>query len=96
MSELKPCPLCWGEVEVYNPMPGYNGGYGIYCPTCDSYFQHGDSDKEAAEAWNSRAYDIGYLKEWAFKNMECCDEPEFLLFTAIYKAATIYLKEVEK
>lgn len=54
MSELKPCPFCHGEVEVYNPMPGYESGYGFYCLKCNAYFQLGDSEEESIEAWNIR------------------------------------------
>lgn len=53
-NKLKPCPFCGGEAEIYNPMPGYESGYGTYCKSCDSYFTHGDSEEEAIKVWNSR------------------------------------------
>lgn len=53
-TTLKPCPFCGGEVEIYNPMPGYASGYGTYCKGCDSYFTHGDDEQESIEAWNTR------------------------------------------
>lgn len=56
MSGYKPCPFCkdGGKVEVDNPMLGYISGYGFHCIKCDAYFQLGDSEEEAIEAWNTR------------------------------------------
>lgn len=54
MSELEHCPFCHGEVEVDNPMPGYESGYGFHCLKCNAYFQTGDSEEEARRAFNTR------------------------------------------
>lgn len=93
--KLKGCPFCGGEVEVDNPMPDYQSGHGFHCLKCGAYFQLGDSDEEAAEAWNKRFYSLYEIKDWSFSNLECCDEPEWTLFTSIYDAVGNYLGVAE-
>lgn len=53
-NKLEPCPLCGGEVERYNYMPGYVGGHGFLCKECGAQFLTGSDDDEATELFNTR------------------------------------------
>ena len=56
MDELRPCPFCGGEAELYEDV----GGYSVDCTVCGagtSYFGKGlpDAKGRAVAAWNRRA-----------------------------------------
>ena len=56
MDELKPCPFCGGEAELYEDV----GGYSVDCGVCGAgigYFGNGlpDAKVAAMAAWNRRA-----------------------------------------
>lgn len=56
MEELRPCPFCGGEAELYEDA----GGYSVDCTVCGagtSYFGKGlpDAKSVAVAAWNRRA-----------------------------------------
>lgn len=55
MEELKPCPFCGGEAELW---ASEDGIYGVWCSNPDCYMDVDTRDrtsKEAAiEAWNTR------------------------------------------
>lgn len=60
-----------------------------------------DTREEAAEAWNTRVdtKPNDYLNEvynWAFSNLEGCDEPEWSLFFSIADAIAKYNVEVNR
>ena len=52
--ELKPCPICGGEVEIVNLGTGYYNEYYIQCSSCliqTAYREFGKN--KAIEAWNA-------------------------------------------
>lgn len=71
MTDLKPCPFCGGEAEVYEMNYGENGKYSVFGVFCVddsnseliglSKYQHGHfidnflTEAEAIAAWNARA-----------------------------------------
>lgn len=71
MTDLKPCPFCGGEAEVYEMQYGENGKYSVFGVFCKddsradliglSRYQHGHfidnfpTEAEAVAAWNARA-----------------------------------------
>ena len=71
MTDLKPCPFCGGEAEVYEMQYGADSQYSVFGVFCvdDSNswliglnrYQHGHfidnfpTEAEAIEAWNTRA-----------------------------------------
>ena len=59
--ELKPCPFCDGEAEIfaYDAYDGYQGNNTVYlvrCTKCWVELTRGKKDT-AIEAWNRRAND---------------------------------------
>lgn len=51
-KELKPCPFCGGEAELYY----YFGSVWVHCMGCDKNFKIFDTAKDAIKAWNTRNY----------------------------------------
>ena len=51
-KELKPCPFCGGEAELYY----YFGSVWVHCTGCDKNFTIFDTEKDAIKAWNTRNY----------------------------------------
>lgn len=57
MAELKKCPFCGGEVQIYTEsVDAETEVYHFECGSCnsDTYFDYADRE-EAIEAWNNRA-----------------------------------------
>lgn len=53
MEDLKPCPFCGSEVEMWEA--GYGTFHWIECPKCRAEMNaHGRSEKKLAKAWNRR------------------------------------------
>lgn len=106
MSELKPCPYCGGEGVIgcsYCDIFDRYCDWFVECAECGATNINptkGYSTKEEViKAWNTRAESKDYLKEvhdWAYSNMECCDEPEWSLFTGIVGAISKYRREISK
>lgn len=72
MNELKPCPFCGGEVELYEYESDqtiydsdtlgyvdteYRIVYGVGCPECGCIIADKTSIQKAREAWNRRTND---------------------------------------
>lgn len=53
MSELKPCPFCGGEAELY-ASPAKDGWNYVFCKKCQTAGDNYDTEAEAIEAWNTR------------------------------------------
>ena len=52
--ELKPCPYCFGPVELGRALHDYDK-WGVWCPHCNPLSKAVyDSKEEAAAAWNGR------------------------------------------
>ena len=56
MEELKKCPFCGGEAEIYKSFD-YVSKYRVECTKCEMYSQNYNKLEEAIEAWNSRVED---------------------------------------
>jgi Lar family restriction alleviation protein len=55
-EELKPCPFCGGEAEIF----GHTASWGAICTKCGSCNrQGGKTEAEAIKKWNNRA-DLNY------------------------------------
>ena len=53
MSEqLKPCPFCGGDAEIYSTLPEHTY---VYCRRCGACGWAARNTAEAADAWNSRS-----------------------------------------
>ena len=98
--DLRLCPFCDGEAQIIQDLDKYVVG----CSNDECLGFSGlswlyDSKEEATLAWNTRGGSYDYLKEiydWAFFNMECCDEPEWSLFTGITSVIAKYWRETSK
>ena len=62
MAEMKPCPFCGGEAELYDHTRFDRKHEKLYeyfrvgCKECDLRFpKFSDSKEDAIEAWNRRA-----------------------------------------
>lgn len=53
MSELRECPFCGGEVELWDNKLERRL-YGVICKECDCMTPYFESEVEAIEAWNRR------------------------------------------
>lgn len=55
MMELKPCPFCGGEAEIYT---ANNGKYGlVFCKKCEVETPAFKGINNAISAWNRRVTD---------------------------------------
>ena len=52
MTELKPCPFCGGEAEVW--VSNVTDRAIVYCTVCDAQIRIRPNEQEAIEAWNKR------------------------------------------
>ena len=52
MTELKPCPFCGGEAEVW--VSNITDRAIVYCTVCDAQIRIRQNEQEAIEAWNKR------------------------------------------
>ena len=55
MTELKPCPFCGGEAEVW--VSNVTDRTVIYCKVCDAQIMK-PNEQEAIEAWNKRVGEV--------------------------------------
>jgi len=55
MTELKPCPFCGGEAEVW--VSDVTDRAVIYCKVCDARIMK-PNEREAIEAWNWRVSEV--------------------------------------
>ncbi|MBQ9784280.1 MAG: Lar family restriction alleviation protein [Clostridia bacterium] len=53
-EEIKPCPFCGGEAELYSGGIKY-----VLCKECLATSCDFKTEAEAIEAWNRRANDVG-------------------------------------
>lgn len=96
--KLKSCPFCGGEyrkIREHNQdcyLKKISDNFRAFV-TGDIAFQH--TEEAMNRAWNTRFYSLYEIKDWAFSNLECCDEPEWTLFTSIYDAVGNYLDVAE-
>lgn len=52
MTELKSCPFCGGEAEIF--VSDVTDRAVVYCKGCDAQIQMKTNEEEATEAWNKR------------------------------------------
>lgn len=55
MNDVNPCPFCGGKSRVHK----YLGKWYARCNKCKAYSAPYDTEEQAREAWNRRAYVIG-------------------------------------
>ena len=55
MNELRKCPFCGGEAELFEVFPGRF--YAVVCPHCVVETTYYETSEKAIEAWNRRADD---------------------------------------
>lgn len=55
MNDVNSCPFCGGKSRVHK----YLGKWYARCNKCKAYSAPYDTEEQAAEAWNRRAYVIG-------------------------------------
>ena len=78
MGELKPCPFCGWEAEVYDYEYGIDPAvaYGCKCEQCGIAMSGYDSYSEAIEAWNTRhertCHNAG--REYGYQLVFMCSE----------------------
>ena len=53
MDQLKPCPFCGGEAELWDNKMEYRL-YGVLCKECDCMTPYAVTGEEAVEVWNRR------------------------------------------
>ena len=94
-DELKPCPLCGGEVRIYRRTDGQVDG--IVCDEClltleaVNILPEWHTLDELVQRWNARAavtdeqFSMA-VYEWALARMEGCDEPEWSMYSGIVDA----------
>lgn len=73
MTELRKCPFCGGEAEVW--VSDVTDRAVVYCKVCDAQIQMKPNEQEAIEAWNKRVpptnKDIEeYIEKTHKENME--------------------------
>ena len=56
MTELKPCPFCGGEAEIF--VSDVTDRALVYCRGCDAQIQMKPNEEEAIEAWNKRVGEV--------------------------------------
>ena len=104
MSELISCPYCGGKASAYcshgDVFERYNDWF-VECEQCGATNINStnrySTKEEAANAWNTRNGFDNYLRDvydWAYCNMECCDEPEWSLFSGLYYVISRYYEEI--
>ena len=54
MAELKPCPFCGGEAEIYDGIIFGSRQYEPRCVKCECAIGLYDTEEQAAVAWNRR------------------------------------------
>ena len=56
MADLKPCPFCGGEAEIFRGTTyGFRPLYEPRCIKCECWIGIYDTEEQATEAWNRRA-----------------------------------------
>lgn len=55
MAELKPCPFCGGEVELFENNNAFLGRWYIFCPKCGIETGLYIKPEYIVEKWNRRA-----------------------------------------
>ena len=56
MTELKPCPFCGGEAEIF--VSDITDRALVYCRGCDAQIKMQQNEQEAIEAWNKRVSEV--------------------------------------
>ena len=73
MTELRKCPFCGGEAEMF--VSDVTDRAVVYCKGCDAQIQMKPNEEEAIEAWNNRVSPTSeeieeYIEKTHKENME--------------------------
>lgn len=101
-EELNPCSACGHPAHIrgWISREPYGDTFQISCNNrakCINETEWFNTKEEAIEAWNAvnEANELIEIAEkiydWAYLNMERCDEPEFSFFDGLCTAASKYL-----
>ena len=103
-EKLNPCSACGHPAHIrgLNSREPYEEIFQISCDNrakCINETEWFNTKEEAIEAWNAANEANELIKiaeeiyDWAYYNMEGCDEPEFSFFDGLCFVAAKYLTE---
>lgn len=72
-TKLKPCPFCGGEANIAKGQIEF----WAYCPHCGAQTEFYETEREAAEAWNTRPIEDALQKELDEAREDNCENMEY-------------------